>query len=387
MTFETFKCEFCTTELKTKSSFNYHQRTNKKCIKIQEQKNIKINTSNIFKCEFCNKNFTTKQYQKKHYEICKTKDNVLKENALKEKENELKEKEKQNELKAIENALEKEHILKLKEQIKENEKEHILKLKEQIKENEKENILKLEEQIKELQNNIKDIALKSVSTPKTTTINQNKYLFLTPFNLTKEEIKEKIEKNFTKDHFLNGQKGVADFTYNNLLLDENKQLNYFCSDTSRKFFCYKDINGEIKKDIKTKMLTNFIADDIIIKSNNICDNALADKSLKLDACHKYIIKKFDILNMKNDNNEFTATLSVLICNIPSINNNETKVEDISSDVIFEIEDEDDEECVYYTQEYFEEQEKKLQEMDKDSLYYKFFEKQLIENKIKNNIPV
>ena len=51
------------------------------------------------------------------------------------------------------------------------------------------------------------------------------------------------------------------------------------------------------------------------------------------------------------------------------------------------EDEDDEECVYYTQEYFEEQEKKLQEMDKDSLYYKFFEKQLIENKIKNNIPV
>ena len=108
------------------------------------------------------------------------------------------------------------------------------------------------------------------------------------------------------------------------------------------------------------MLTNFIADDIIIKSNNICDNALSDKSLKLDACHKYLIKKFDILNMKNDNNEFTATLSVLTCNPPqNTNNNETKVEDISSDVIFEIEDEDDEEYVYYTSEYFENQERLL----------------------------
>jgi hypothetical protein len=93
--------------------------------------------------------------------------------------------------------------------------------------------------------------------------------------------------------------------------------------------------------------------------------------------------------MKNDNNEFIATLSVLTCNPPVLNNNdETKVEDISSDVIFEIEEEDsDEEEVYYTSEYFEDQENKLREMDKDSLYYKFFEKQLIENKIKYNIPV
>jgi hypothetical protein len=326
-----YVCNFCNSELKNQYTLKTHQEKNKKCIKLQTEK---ISKDNINRDTEINKLLIS----------LKEKDNLLK-----EKENALKEKE--------------------------------------------EHILKLEDQIKELQNNIKDIAIKSVSTPKTSnTINQNKYLFLTPFNLTKEEIKEKIEKNFTKDHFMNGQKGVADFTYNNLLLDENKQLNYFCSDTSRKFFCYKDINGELKKDIKTKMLTNFIADDIIIKSNNIYNNALADKNIKLDTCHKYLIKKFDILNMKNDNNEFTATLSVLTCNLPqNTNNDETKVEDISSDVIFEIEDEDDEEddeeCVYYTQEYFDEQEKKLKEMDKDSLYYKFFEKQLIENKIKHNIPV
>jgi len=320
-----YVCNFCNSELKNQYTLKTHQEKNKKCIKLQTEK---ISKDNINRDTEINKLLIS----------LKEKDNLLK-----EKENALKEKE--------------------------------------------EHILKLEDQIKELQNNIKDIAIKSVSTPKT--INQNKYLFLTPFNLTKEEIKEKIEKNFTKDHFMNGQKGVADFTYNNLLLDENKQLNYFCSDTSRKFFCYKDINGEIKKDIKTKMLTNFIADDIIIKSNNICDNALADKSLKLDACHKYIIKKFDILNMKNDNNEFTATLSVLTCNAPTtpVNNDETKVEDISSDVIFEIEEDSDEEDVYYTSEYFEEQENKLKEMDKDSLYYKFFEKQLMENKLKHSIPV
>jgi hypothetical protein len=90
--------------------------------------------------------------------------------------------------------------------------------------------------------------------------------------------------------------------------------------------------------------------------------------------------------MKNDNNEFTATLSVLTCNQPqNTNNDETKVEDISSDVIFEIEDEESEEDVYYTSEYFEDQEKKLKEMDKDSLYYKFFEKQLIEQKNKYQV--
>ena len=77
------------------------------------------------------------------------------------------------------------------------------------------------------------------------------------------------------------------------------------------------------------MLTSFIADDIIIKSINICENALSDKSLNLDACHKYIIKKFNILNMKIDNNEFTASLSILTCNVPSVNNNdETKVDAI-----------------------------------------------------------
>jgi len=267
-----------------------------------------------------------------------------------------------------------------------NLKEEIIRLQTQLKDND----IEMKHLKSELEN-MKDIVLKSVSAPKTINNQNNKYTFLTPFNLTKEEIKEKIEKNFTKDHFMNGQKGVADFTYNNLLLDENKQLNYFCSDTSRKFFCYKDVNGELKKDIKTKMLTNFIADDIIIKSNNIYNNALADKNIKLDACHKYLIKKFDILNMKNDNNEFTATLSVLTCNLPqNTNNDETKVEDMSSDVIFEIEedeedeedDEENEDYIYYTSEYFEDQEKKLKEMDKDSLFYKFFEKQLAEKKNK-----
>uniref|UniRef100_A0A6C0E0G0 Uncharacterized protein n=1 Tax=viral metagenome TaxID=1070528 RepID=A0A6C0E0G0_9ZZZZ len=95
--------------------------------------------------------------------------------------------------------------------------------------------------------------------------------------------------------------------------------------------------------------------------------------------------------MKNDNNEFTATLSVLTCNPPQ--NTETKVEDISSDVIFEIDEEDeedeedDEDYVYYTSEYFENQERLLKEMDKDSVYYKFFEKQLMEKRIQNNIQV
>ena len=341
----TIKCEHCNLILKTSISLLKHKETNKKCIEMQNkeiQKDLKIN-DDCFTCEFCDKKFTSKQSKNNHLKIssCKVIHDKFNEK-IKNKQVEINELRKDIEIKDIENK----------------------HLKSELE-------------------NMRNIVLKSVSAPKTINNQNNKYTFLTPFNLTKEEIKEKIEQNFTKDHFMNGQKGVADFTYNNLLLDENKQLNYFCSDTSRKFFCYKDVNGELKKDIKTKMLTNFIADDIIIKSNNICDNALSDKSLNLDTCHKYIIKKFDILNMKNDNNEFTATLSVLTCNPPQ--NTETKVEDISSDVIFEIEEdeeEDDEEYVYYTSEYFENQDRLLKEMDKDSVYYKFFEKQLIEKKNK-----
>jgi len=363
----TFECEYCNLILKTYSSLIKHKEINKKCISLQnKQENKEENIKKVFICEFCDKKFTAKQSKNNHLKTSYCKN-------IYEKELKNKEYEKQNN--ELQNQIE---ILQI--QIKDKDDE-INKLLTQIKDIENKHL-------KSELESMKDIVLKSVSAPKTINNNQhnnqqnNKYTFLTPFNLTKEEIKEKIDKNFTKDHFMNGQKGVADFTYNNLLLDENKQLNYFCSDTSRKFFCYKDVNGELKKDIKTKMLTNFIADDIIIKSNNICDNALLDKSLNLDTCHKYVIKKFDILNMKNDNNEFTATLSVLTCNPPqNTNNDETKVEDISSDVIFEIED-DEEENVYYTSEYFEDQEKKLKEMDKDSLYYKFFEKQLIEKKNK-----
>ena len=147
MTFTALKCEFCAAELKTKSSFNQHQRINKKCIEIQEQKNI--NTESIFTCEFCEKNFTSKQSQNKHYEICKinkiSKDNIKKDteiekllDASKDIENSLKEKD--------------EYILKLEKQVKES--------KNNIKD--KEYILKLEKQVKQLQNNIKDIVLNSL---------------------------------------------------------------------------------------------------------------------------------------------------------------------------------------------------------------------------------
>jgi len=69
------ECEFCEKQIKTISSLNYHKKTNKKCLKIQEgnsnnnnnnnNNNSNSNINSLKSCEFCNKDFSNNNLKSK----------------------------------------------------------------------------------------------------------------------------------------------------------------------------------------------------------------------------------------------------------------------------------------------------------------------------------
>jgi hypothetical protein len=88
--------------------------------------------------------------------------------------------------------------------------------------------------------------------PKTNTKTIQTLNMLTPIDLQQETFSKKIQELFNLNHFLNGQKGLAQFAVENLLTDENGNLQYVCSDPSRHTFRYKDLNGNLERDILAK---------------------------------------------------------------------------------------------------------------------------------------
>ena len=356
----TYNCEFCNLELKTKYSLKKHQNYNKKCLEIQNI-NDDDNSKKNFECEFCNKDFTSNYYLNHH---------LLSSNSCKV-------------------IAEKNKLIDEKVKIIEDQKNEIQDQKIEIQ-NLLSKIEDLQKQNDEFQNTMKEIAIKYVSTPK---IVNNKYTFLSTFNLTKDEIKNTIQKNFTENHFLNGQEGVAEFTYNNLLIDkDNNKLKYYCNDPSRKVFTYIDESGNPVKDIKSKNLTKMIASDVIDKSKSIMTKAInktKNETEKLNKNAFYGEKFLNISNITSDNNNFVNALSLLA------SNKEIKGDD-NDDIIYYTEEDDDEEeteeqkrlrfeyeKTIYTEEYFNKQEQRIRnEIDPISPFYEQFMNVLNENRKK-----
>ena len=67
-----FDCEFCLKVYNTVSSLNHHKKTSKKCLKIQAEKGIIVNTVK-FSCIYCNKDFLIKSVHEEHEKQCKSK--------------------------------------------------------------------------------------------------------------------------------------------------------------------------------------------------------------------------------------------------------------------------------------------------------------------------
>ena len=69
-------CQYCNSELSTKSSLKVHQRTSKKCLKVQG-----IEPEINFECDICNKKFLNKVNLQTHKYTCiKKSKNILDKN-------------------------------------------------------------------------------------------------------------------------------------------------------------------------------------------------------------------------------------------------------------------------------------------------------------------
>lgn len=92
-----------------------------------------------------------------------------------------------------------------------------------------------------------------------------------------EKIKQLVDEKLTRNHIVDGQKGVAHFAYNILLKDEDGNINYLCTDSSRSIFKFLNNDGIMEKDIKASRLTNLLFDAGIKQKTGFIANDLWTK--------------------------------------------------------------------------------------------------------------
>ena len=366
-------CDYCNSEFKTKSALNNHKNKAKYCLVLQgkiepKEEEFKCNLCNKllstkqnlevhkekcegkkekieeeFKCEYCKKILSTKQMLENHKNICGIKKEKEQkeykeklEKELKELEEQLERKDKElkatveskdKELKATVESKDKELkekdkiLIKLKTQNEnyEKQKEEYKDQLEKQKEEYKEQIEKQEEQIKDLQDKLENLASKAIERPtsvvsNTTTNNSLNIATSIDFGNI-DNIKNLIENNLTIDHVVDGQKGLANFVRETMLLDANGISKYVCTDPSRHIFKYKDTNGEIKKDVEAKKLTSSLIKGGLRKQTAIIGNDwLESQENSNDYLHKLeLMMEFqqNIHKIEDNNTDFRKELASL----------------------------------------------------------------------------
>jgi hypothetical protein len=136
-------------------------------------------------------------------------------------------------------------------------------------------------------------------------------------NLDSDNIKSIINDKYNLDVISEGQKGVAKFATNFLLKDSDGNLNYVCTDPSRKIFKYKNHDGELEKDINAQRLTNILSDNGIFNTTTQITKdhwTNDDGSIDDDKFSKLFSKTLEINSLKEDNtifkNELIAQTSI-----------------------------------------------------------------------------
>ena len=281
------KCEYCNNVFKSLKTLNQHKRLAKFCLIKQKKELI---------CEYCN----DISYSDKDFEYHQNHCIIF----IKSKNQELEEKikELQEENKDI--------------QYYQNETEFY---KKQVKEKENQ-LVEKDNQIKHLQEQIVSITKTAVSKPTTTTNNNNinnKILNMSILNLDNENIKSIINDKYNLDVISEGQKGVAKFATNFILKDSDGNLNYVCTDASRKIFKYKNNDGELEKDMNAQRLTDILTDNGIFNTTARLSTGHwtnDDGSVDNDKVSNLINKVFEINSLKEDNtifkNELIAQTSI-----------------------------------------------------------------------------
>ena len=187
-------------------------------------------------------------------------------------------------------------------------KQQIIEKDFQIKE-QKEQITTLQEQIISI---TKTAVMKSTTT-NNNTIN-NRILNMTSLNFNDSGIKELIDDKYSIDVISEGQKGVARFAYNYILKDINGNLTYLCTDSSRKIFKFKNLTGELEKDINAQKLTNLLTENGILKATTkLAQNYWTNEDGTIDdeKLSNMISKASEIHFMKDDNTVFKNELATM----------------------------------------------------------------------------
>ena len=296
-------CEFCKKEYSSKSTLNYHVKTNKKCIVLRGET---IESKEVFSCEYCQFTTLTKSALKLH--LCKNK-------------TELETKQSFDDL-IDENKKMEEKIKLLEKQIKTQSKKSEMETKKLMAETEKLSFLqaelktqkeytsKLEEKIEKHESQLFTLASKTTNTTTSNVRISNVYNNLEPLDLSDERIRNEVEDNFTDNHFNDGIKGVARFTKDYILKsNEEGKTKYICSDTSRGIFKYLDENGLLQKDLKASRLKNSIQAPIKKKSHTMYMDKLDEE--QDETVIEVVITNFSkIRNI--DVNDYAKELSLII---------------------------------------------------------------------------
>lgn len=317
-------CNFCNSNLSTSRNLTRHKKESKKCLSIQ---NMKV------ECDYCNNCFDKGTAYIHIIKCSKIKLDEKEKEILELKEEKLR----------LENVINEQHT---KYRIIEKELEVYKKIAEQ---------------------------------PRTTnTYNDNRRNYyvkfnLSPLNLTDEQIKNTVDDKYDKNYLFDGQKGIADFSYEHFLTNPTtNDVYYAVSDKSRYYFVYKKNDMEYFIDMKGKHFLDRITPHVFNKSQNILEE-VKDSDNKID----YFTAFGEIKSCKfgGDITRFTKHLAEL-CNNKNfkILNGEKKIDEDETVSVITLytdddeyeEDENKEDEVYdYVTEY-----EKVKEYNYDDSYVK-----------------
>jgi len=281
-------CTFCNNTFLNNKSLLKHQRTAKYCI-LKHQKHHTCGGCSVF---FLSSNdLVCHEYTCVQFLTKKNKE-------LEEENKELKE----------ENKMSEDNVQYFQNEF--NTLKQINKILEEQNKSLKDELKSSQEQIISI---TKTAVMKSTTTTNNTTIN-NKILNMTTFNFNDNDIKNLIDDKYSIEVISEGQKGVARFAYNYILKDNNGNLTYLCTDSSRKIFKFKNEIGELEKDINAQKLTNLLTENGILKATTkLAQNYWTNEDGTIDdeKLSNMISKASEINFMKDDNTVFKNELATM----------------------------------------------------------------------------
>jgi hypothetical protein len=191
-------------------------------------------------------------------------------------------------------------------------------------------IVNLQTQIKEItEKTIQKAIDKPTYDQRSTTNSNNKMidnrtLNMIPMNLTQEYLLKTLEDKFTENHLMQGQKGLADFFVEYVLISQDGKYLMKCTDPSRKTFIYIDNEGRIQKDVNADKFTRMINGPVKKVSKKIYDDIydrysnnynpdedideLDEKETDEDRINFATDRLVELTNLKTDNSEFVKRL-------------------------------------------------------------------------------